>query len=218
MRLTLEGIVIMMSKTPHSANWDEKFKQQEYLYGTQPSQFIVAQQNWLKSGQKALSIADGEGRNSVFMSEKGVQVTAMDSSSIGIAKAQKLAGSRSVEVNFQHADLLEWQWEVNTYDLVAAIFIQFAGPDFRAKIFAGMIKTLVPGGILLLHGYTPRQLEYGTGGPSKASLLYTKEMLSEVFKTMEIIRLEEYNRKIQEGAGHSGMSALIDLIARKPLV
>ena len=208
----------MMNKTPHSANWDEKFQRQEYLYGTLPSKFIVAQQNWLKPGQNALLVADGEGRNSVFMSEKGVQVTAMDSSSVGIAKAKKLAASRSVEVNFQHADLLEWQWEANTYDLVVAIFIQFADPDFRAKIFAGMIKTLVPGGILLLHGYTPQQLEYGTGGPSKASLLYTKEMLSEAFKAMEIIRLEEYDREIQEGTGHSGMSALIDLIARKPLV
>lgn len=208
----------MIEKSPHSVNWDQKFQQQEYLYGTKPSQFIVDQQNWLKPGQNALSVADGEGRNSVFMSQIGVQVTAMDSSSVGIAKARKLADSHSVKVNFQHADLLDWQWEANTYDLVAAIFIQFADPDFRAKIFSGMIKTLVPGGILLLHGYTPRQLEYGTGGPSKANLLYTREMLDEAFQAMEIIRLEEYDRELQEGAGHSGMSALIDLIARKPLV
>lgn len=203
-------------KTPPTAMWDQKYAQDDYVYGTSPSQFMVGQQEWLIPGQRALAVADGEGRNSVFMAEKGLQVTAMDSSQVGINKAQKLAEAHSVVVDFQLADLRQWDWEADSYDLVAAMFIQFADPEFRADIFAGMIQTLKPGGILLLHGYTPRQLEYGTGGPPVAELLYTKDLLNESFNEMEVLRLEEYESELQEGAGHSGISALVDLVARKP--
>lgn len=205
----------MTTKAPPTAMWDQMFDKDDFVYGTQPSQFMVAQQDWLRAGQTALAIADGEGRNSVFMAEKGLQVTAMDSSQVGIAKAKKLAENRSVDVDFQHIDLREWDWQADRYDLVAAVFIQFAGPNFRSEIFAGMVKTLKPGGILLLHGYTPKQVSYGTGGPPVPELMYTQEMLANAFSETEILRLEEYETELQEGEGHSGMSALIDLVARK---
>lgn len=205
----------MTINIPSTAMWDEKYNQKDYFYGRQPSQFLVSQQSYLVPGQRALAIADGEGRNSVFMAENGLQVTAMDSSLVGMRKAQKLAKERRVNIDFQHGDIREWNWTPESYDLVAAIFIQFAEPLLRSRIFAGMIQTLTPGGVLLLHGYTPRQLEYGTGGPPVAELLYTREMLAEAFQEMELLRLEEYDCQLKEGGGHSGMSALIDLIARK---
>lgn len=121
----------------------------------------------------------------------------------------------NVEIDFQVADLRSWIWEPDCYDLVAAIFIQFADPFFRADIFDGVETTLKPGGVLLLHGYTPLQLEYGTGGPAVAELLYTREMLMDRFSDWEIVELAEYDADLQEGAGHSGRSALIDLIARR---
>ena len=89
-------------------------------------------------------------------------------------------------------------------------------PELRAAIFAGMQQTLAPGGLLLLHGFTPAQLAYGTGGPPCAELLYTPDLLRDAFAQMEILQLEEYERELQEGTGHAGHAALIDLVARKP--
>lgn len=195
--------------------WNERYSQPGFLFGTDPAAFLVDQQEYLIRGQKALAIADGEGRNSIFMAEKGMVVTAQDTSEVAIDKARGLASVREARVDFQLGDLRQWNWQGETYDLVAAIFIQFAQDEFRDQIFAGMKKTLKPGGILLLHGYTPKQIEYGTGGPPCADNMYTTELLQTSFADMEILRLAEYDRDIDEGRGHSGKSALIDLVARK---
>jgi SAM-dependent methyltransferase len=140
----------------------------------------------------------------------------MDSSEKGLEKARRLAAEKEVAVDFRLADLKSWPWEPDAYDVVAAIFIQFAAPEFREEIFDGIERTLKPGGLLLLHGYTPRQLAYGTGGPSAVENLYEPDMLRQRFGSWDILRLEEYTAELAEGAGHSGTSALIDLIARKP--
>jgi SAM-dependent methyltransferase len=197
--------------------WDQRFDRSDYLYGTEPSQFLVAQRDLIRPGQRALVIAEGEGRNAVYLAEQGLEVTAMDSSPVALAKARKLAAERAVEVDFRDADLADWHWDPAAYDLVAAIFIQFADPALRADIFAGMQRTLAPGGLLLLHGFTPAQLAYASGGPPCAELLYTPGLLREHFAGMEIVRLEDYELELQEGSGHSGRAALIDLVARKPL-
>ena len=98
-----------------------------------------------------------------------------------------------------------------------AIFIQFADPTFRSEIFEGMKQALKPGGTILLHGYTPKQIEYGTGGPGILENLYTEDMLRDAFGDMSITELSAYDAEIQEGPGHSGISALIDLVATKPV-
>lgn len=195
--------------------WDERYSGPGYFYGTAPSQFLQKHASWLKPGMSALAIADGEGRNSIFMAEQGMDVTAIDSSSVGLGKARQLARERGVKVNFQLADLRSWDWQPERFDLVAAIFIQFADPEFRAEIFDGIERTLKPGGVLMLHGYTVRQLGYGTGGPKVAEALYTSEMLMNRFGDWEIAEFSEYDAELQEGTGHSGPSALIDLIARR---
>ena len=201
-----------------TGTWDARYDTETYVFGKAPADFLRDQSDLLKqnAGKSALAVADGEGRNSVFMAQNGLQVTAMDSSEIGLAKARKLADESGVKVDFKAADLRAWDWQENTFDLVVAIFIQFADPAFRAEIFKGMIKTVKPGGLILLHGYTPKQVEYGTGGPPNPALMYTEDMLRSAFEETEILRLEAFEKEIDEGPGHSGLSALIDLVARKP--
>jgi len=195
--------------------WNDRYAQPGFLFGTDPANFLLDQQDYLKRGMKALAIADGEGRNSVFMAERGLNVTATDSSEVAIDKARGLSAGRGAKVDYRLADLENWPWEPETYDLAVAIFIQFAAPDFRDQIFAGLKTTLKKGGILMLHGYQPKQITYGTGGPPCAENLYTTDLLQTAFGDMEILRLEAYDREVQEGRGHSGKSALIDFVARK---
>lgn len=203
---------------PKFPNWDARFDTDTYIFGTAPADFLVAQQDRLKAaaGQNALAIADGEGRNSVFMAECGLNVTAMDSSEKGLEKARKLASDRKADIDFQKADLKTWDWAENQWDIVVAIFIQFADPQFRSEIFSGLKRTVKPGGLILLHGYTPKQVEYGTGGPPTPEVMYTEDLLRDAFGDMQIETLKAYEKVIDEEPGHSGLSALIDLVARKP--
>ena len=140
----------------------------------------------------------------------------MDSSVRGLEKAKRLAVEKSVTVDFRQADIDQWDWSPETYDNVVAVFIQFSPPEMRQRVFDGIRRTLKPGGILLLHGYTPKQVEYGTGGPPNPENMYTKALLTRSFAEFEILRLEEYEAEIAEGTGHKGHSALIDFIGRKP--
>jgi SAM-dependent methyltransferase len=196
--------------------WNARFGGKEYLFGTSPNAFLASQQHLLKSGQRALAIADGEGRNGVWLAEQGLQVTAVDFSPVALDKARRLANSRGVDVTFVQADLATWAWQADSFDVVAAIFIQFADPTLRTAIFHGIRRTLVPGGLLLLQGYRPEQIQYGTGGPPHAENMYTAAMLREAFHDFEIVSLVEHDSVIQEGTGHHGVSALVDLVARKP--
>tara|TARA_R110002167_G_scaffold22935_9_gene81722 strand:+ start:2069 stop:2731 length:663 start_codon:yes stop_codon:yes gene_type:complete len=205
-------------KTPPAGPtmWDERYAAPGFLFGTEPSQFLKEHRDYLVPGAAALAVADGEGRNSVFLAACGLQVTAMDASHVAVEKARALAAEQGVFVDFHVADILGWDWTPNTYDLVAGIFIQFSPPGERAAVFEGMKRTLKPGGTLLLHGYRPKQIEYGTGGPPHAENMYTEDLLRAAFGDMEILCLAAYDRVVDEGRGHSGMSALIDLVARKP--
>jgi cyclopropane fatty-acyl-phospholipid synthase-like methyltransferase len=195
--------------------WEARFAGPEYHFGTEPNAFLKSKAGLLKPGQKALSIADGEGRNGVFLAEQGLDVTTMDFSPNAIAKALALAKQRGVTIRAEHGDLETWRWPVGEFDVVVAIFFQFCAPPVRAKTFENIKRALKPGGLLLMEGYTPRQLEYKTGGPSQAENLYTRELLEQSFADFSSIELNEYDRDIQEGPGHGGMSALIDLVGRK---
>jgi cyclopropane fatty-acyl-phospholipid synthase-like methyltransferase len=195
--------------------WDERYAGDDYFFGTEPNEFLVSQQHLLKPGMSCLAVADGEGRNGVWLAQQGLQVLSVEASAVALDKAKKLARQRGVAIEFEQADLAQWQWGENRFDVVAAIFIQFASPALREQMFAGIRRCLRPGGLLLLQGYTPRQLEYKTGGPSAAENLYTEALLRESFADMEILHLREHDDHIGEGTGHSGMSALIDLVVRK---
>ena len=195
--------------------WDERYASEHYLFGTEPNEFLVSQRHLLKPGMSCLAVADGEGRNGVWLAQHGLQVLSVEASAVALEKAKKLASQRGVKVEFEQADLAQWQWGENRFDVVAAIFIQFAPPALREQMFAGIRRCLKPGGLLLLQGYTPRQLEYKTGGPPLAENMYTEALLRNAFGDMEILHLREHDDHIGEGTAHSGMSALIDLVARK---
>lgn len=196
--------------------WDERYAGEAYIFGTAPNVFLESQAARLHSGQSALAVADGEGRNGVWLAQQGLQVLSVDSSSVAQAKAKKLAAERGVTLQFEIADLLAWDWGDARFDIIAAIFIQFADPAGRALQFEGIRRALKPGGMLLLQGYTPRQLEYKTGGPPSVENLYTESILREWFGDWDIRHLREHDEVINEGSHHAGMSALIDLVAYKP--
>ena len=138
--------------------WDRRYAGEEFLFGTEPAAFLTAQAHHLRPGERVLAVADGEGRNSVWLAAQGMQVTAMDSSAVALEKARRLADEKGVHVDFHHADIATWDWDARAFDAVAAVFIQFAGPDLRTRIFDGIDQALKPGGLLLLHGYAPRQV------------------------------------------------------------
>jgi SAM-dependent methyltransferase len=195
--------------------WQERFSSPGYLFGTAPNAFLKSQAHLLRQGQKALAIADGEGRNGVFLAEQGLDVLSVDFSPLAQAKARKLAAERGVTLKVAQADIINWDWPAAAFDVVAAIFFQFAAPADRDKIFAGIKKALKPGGLLLLEGYGPKQLEYKTGGPSLLENLYTRELLEQAFGDFGSLEIREYDSVIQEGAGHGGMSALVDVVGKK---
>ncbi|WP_137700238.1 SAM-dependent methyltransferase [Marimonas lutisalis] len=195
--------------------WEERFSTPDYVFGKEPAQFLRDHETYLAPGLSALSVADGEGRNSVFMAQKGLAVTALEFAPSAIRKARALAAERDVSVDFRQFDVLAQDFE-GEYDIVAGIFIQFVGPVERGKLFRQMQRVTKPGGIVLLHGYTPEQIQHGTGGPPDVRNMYTCKTLRESFPGWEVLECREYEREVQEGRGHSGMSALIDFIARKP--
>lgn len=196
--------------------WDGRFSTDGYIFGTEPNAWLAAHANLLQPGMRVLAVADGEGRNSVWMAKRGLTVDAFDISPVGVAKAEKLAQQAGVQVNFQIAGVEDFAWKVGEYDAVVAIFIQFADPDTRAALFRRMKSALKPDGLLLLQGYTPKQLEYKTGGPPNVDHLYTEDLIQEAFGDMDISELRSYDDVLNEGTQHRGQSALIGVVARKP--
>jgi cyclopropane fatty-acyl-phospholipid synthase-like methyltransferase len=203
-----------MAETEYE-RWQARFATPGYLFGTAPNAFLKAQAHLLPKSGTALAIADGEGRNGVFLAEQGLDVLSVDFSPEGQAKAKALAQQRGVKMRVEQADMTKWDWQPAVFDVVAAIFIQFADPAQRAVIFDGIKRTLKPGGLLLLEGYGVKQLDYKTGGPRALDHLYTRALLQEAFADFAACDIREYDATIEEGTHHVGLSALIDLIGRK---
>jgi SAM-dependent methyltransferase len=195
--------------------WNQRFAAPGFLFGAEPNGWLREHACVWSPGERVLCVADGEGRNSVWLAEQGFTVEAFDIAETGVAKARALAAQRGVAVSFAVADCDDYAWPEAACDGVAAIFVQFADPDLRERLFVRMVRALKPGGRLVLQGYTPRQLEYRTGGPPLASHLYTPTLLRDAFNGLDIEHLREYEADLSEGSGHSGRSALIGLVARR---
>ena len=195
--------------------WDSRYARDDYIFGTAPNAFLARQKTRLQPGMKALAVADGEGRNSVWLAEQGLAVTAFDIAPLGVDKARRLAAARGVLVDYHVAAIEDWPWKPEAYDVVAAIFIQFLPPALRPPVFEAMMATLKTGGLLFLQGYTPRQLEYKTGGPPCAEHLYTADLLKTCFSEHQLLELREHDDELFEGTQHAGRSALIDCVVRK---
>jgi len=198
-----------------AATWNKRFEGTDYVFGRQPNEYLRVHASHLLPGGRVLCVADGEGRNSVWLARQGMQVEAFDVSEVGVSKARKLAEEAGVAVDLHVADCNQWAWSPSRYDAVIAIFIQFADPAMRDRIFSNMVRSLKPGGVIVLQGYTPKQLIYKTGGPGVLSHLYTADLLRSAFASLEIVDLAEYEAELTEGTRHTGPSALIGLVASK---
>lgn len=196
--------------------WDARYRTDEYIFGTRPNVFLSSQSAYFDRGTQVLAVADGEGRNGVWLAERGCAVTSVDISPVAVDKARRLAKEHNVAIKFEVADVMEWTWPEAAFDAVVCIFIQFASPRARKSLFDGFWRALRPGGVAIMEGYGVKQMQYTSGGPGKIENLYTVELLRESFSAWEILLLREYEEILDEGPRHRGMAALVDLVARKP--
>lgn len=195
--------------------WNHRFDTPEFIFGEMPNAYLVSQRHLFKPG-RALAIADGEGRNGVWLAEQGFTVDAFDISDVAIEKAKRLAASRGVHINFHCCRYEDFAWPSGHYDIVVGIFFQFASPAMRTDLFKKMAASLKPGGLVVIQGYTAKQLEYKTGGPNKLDHLYDAHMIREGFPGFTWLDLRCYETQLSEGTGHSGMSALLGAVGQRP--
>lgn len=204
-----------MSFERPKGTWDQRFAQPGYLFGTAPNAFLAREAWRIPRAARVLCVADGEGRNSVFLAGLGHAVDAFDLSPVGVAKARALSRERGVSVNYAEGDIAASPWS-GRYDAVVAIFIQFLAPDARESAFAAMKEAVLPGGLMLLEGYRPEQVGRGTGGPDRREHMYTREWIERTFAGWSIELVASYDAELDEGSAHRGASAVIDLVARRP--
>ncbi|RUO24426.1 SAM-dependent methyltransferase [Aliidiomarina minuta] len=204
--------------------WDERYNKNEYHYGTEPNEFLREQvapllARWsAKQPARILCLADGEGRNSVYLAELGAEVTSLDISQVGLDKALRLAESRGVTIQTQLADLTESELPVNHYDGVVMIFCHLPSAA-RPRLYQQIEKALKPGGWLLAECYTEAQLGRGTGGPPSADLMLSLNELKNAFSHFAVEHGAELVRSVTEGEGHSGEGAVCQYLGyKRPLM
>ncbi|WP_019558539.1 bifunctional 2-polyprenyl-6-hydroxyphenol methylase/3-demethylubiquinol 3-O-methyltransferase UbiG [Thioalkalivibrio sp. ALE12] len=194
--------------------WDERYAADEYVYGTEPNDFLRTAVANVPPG-KALCLGEGEGRNAVFLAQQGFEVLAVDSSAVGLQKAQRLAEDRGVQIDTLVADLADYAIEPNSWDLITSIFCHVP-PPLRRRLHAGVVAGLRPGGVFILEAYTPAQLEWGTGGPPTAELMMTRDALVEELDGLEFEEAVERERDVLEGQFHTGRGAVVQILGHKP--
>lgn len=197
-----------------SSPWDQRYALDEYVYGTEPNDFLKQVAPRIPLGP-VLCLAEGEGRNAVHLAERGHAVTAVDQSAAGLAKAQRLATMRGVEMHVGQADLADYVIEAGQWSGVVAIFMHLP-PALRAEVLARAVRGLAPGGVLVLEAYTPAQLEHRTGGPPTAELMMTLEELKTELAGLHLEHAVELEREIHEGRLHDGLSAVVQVLGVRP--
>jgi len=194
--------------------WDERFAQAEPVYGEQPNAYLRAQSHRLAPGCKILVPGDGYGRNGIWLAQQGFQVTTVDLSPVGVARARKSAQAAGLTMAIEEADLATWNWPVGEFDAVASIFLHLP-PEIRPRIHANALGALKPGGLLIIEAFTPAQLRQSSGGPKQVELLYTAEILQKDFAAADVLELHEAEVDIDEGRMHRGPAAVVHGVFRK---
>ncbi|MCK0163129.1 class I SAM-dependent methyltransferase [Marinobacter sp. S6332] len=197
--------------------WDERFSSEHYVYGEEPNSFLVEQWDHYKldnSSGKVLCLAEGEGRNAVYLAERGHAVTTVDLSEVGLQKSARLAAARSVDLETVHADLATYTPEPNLYSAVVMIFAH-TPTDIRKRSLQIAKDALRSGGYLIIEGYTEDQIGRGTGGPGSKSMMFSKQELEQFFEPEEVLLSRELVRDIREGPLHDGEGAVVQFVARK---
>jgi SAM-dependent methyltransferase len=193
--------------------WDERYSKPEFAFGTEPNDFLVSVADQIPPGP-VLMLGEGEGRNAVFLAGRGYEVVAVDQSDVGLAKARRLAQERGVRVRTQRADLGDYRIEPGAWAGIVSIFCHLP-LSIRVPLHAAVVRGLRPGGVFVLEAYTPRQLGRGTGGPSDPEMLPTIDVLTEELAGLEFVYARELERVVREGACHTGLAAVVQLVARR---
>ncbi|MFT6436100.1 MAG: SAM-dependent methyltransferase [Candidatus Azotimanducaceae bacterium] len=196
------------------SGWNDRYDGDDYFFGTEPNDFLKSVAGEIPCNAKVLCLADGEGRNGVYLAQLGHQVTSVDMSNIGLEKAEKLATVNNVSIATIQADLSEYDLGEAQWDCVVSIFFHIP-PKLQQIIYPRIIRSLKPGGLLILESYTPEQLKFGTGGPPSAELMLTLELAKYAFGELEFLHAEKLERDVIEGVGHTGHAAVFQLLARK---
>ncbi len=194
--------------------WDERYAGDDYAYGTGPNDFLVDQAVCIAPGP-VLCLAEGEGRNAVWLAEQGHAVTAVDSSCVGLAKAQRLATERGVRIETLCSDLAQYEIVPGVWSVIVSIFAHVP-PDLRRLVHRRVVDGLRPGGVLILEAYTPEQLRFGTGGPPVAEMNMDLASLEAELAGLNFELARELERDVFEGQYHFGRGHVVQLVARKP--
>jgi SAM-dependent methyltransferase len=209
------GIECGDSNNRRKQMWDERYSTEEYSYGKKPNQFLEANVGYIPKGE-VLSLAEGEGRNAVFLAKQGYSVTAVDASLVGLNKARKLAEENGVVVEFIHADLADYDLGENKWDGIVSIFCPLPS-SLRKQLYKKVEAALKRNGVFLLEAYTPEQLKHGTGGGNSADVMQSKESLSRELSGLKFKHLIELERDVREGIYHTGIGAVVQAIASKEI-
>mmetsp|Transcript_17595 Transcript_17595/g.36964 ORF Transcript_17595/g.36964 Transcript_17595/m.36964 type:complete len:250 (+) Transcript_17595:85-834(+) len=196
------------------AMWDGKYSSDEYVFGTKPNDFLESVSSKLAPNSSVLSLGEGEGRNAVFLAKLGHDVLGVDASAVGLEKAQKLAREHGTEIDTKVADLESFDMEVSKWDGVVSIFCHMPS-ELRKEVYKKIVGGLKPGGILILEAYTPKQLEYKTGGPPVADMMPTLDLLKVELDGLYFEIGEEKERDVVEGRLHTGKAHVVQVVARK---
>ena len=197
-----------------SSFWDGKFGNAEYVYGTEPNDFLKSVSAQLPPKSNVLSIGEGEGRNAIYLAKMGHSVLGVDSSTVGLEKARKLAQEHGVSIQTDVADLATYDIGEAKYDSIVSIFCHLS-PSIRKEVYKNIVKGLVPGGILIMESYTPKQLEYKTGGPPVAEMMSTIDELSLELEGLDFEIGGEKERNVVEGSLHTGKAHVVQVLGRK---
>lgn len=192
--------------------WNDVYSCDEYYYGTAPNDFLA--EHISKLHGRILSLAEGEGRNAVFMAEQGLDVHAVDGSATGLAKANALAASRKVAIQTEVVDLNHFAPAAGSIQGVVSIFAHLPS-QARRQLHQRVEQALRPGGIFLLEGYSQAQLPRNTGGPKNPDMLFNLDELLGDFYSSELLLGRELNREVLEGRGHTGVASVVQLILKK---
>ncbi|MGB1310672.1 MAG: class I SAM-dependent methyltransferase [Leucothrix sp.] len=194
--------------------WNARYSTEEYVYGTTPNDFLFEMSRYIK-GPNVLCLAEGEGRNAVFLAREGFQVSAVDASAVGLEKAEILADESYVNINTQVADLANYDIAVDGWDGIVSIFCHLP-PPIRRQLHRKVVAGLKPGGALILEAYRPKQLKFKTGGPPESEFMMSLDDLKDELEGLEFYHGAELDREISEGRLHAGVGAVVQLVAIKP--
>jgi SAM-dependent methyltransferase len=195
--------------------WDERYRAAGYFYGAEPNDFLRERHGEIARGGEVLCLAEGEGRNAVFLAAQGYAVVAIDQSAVGLKKAERLAALKGVQITTIQTDLAEYRIEPDRWDGIVSIWCHLPRA-LRTEVHHQVVTGLNPGGVLLLESYTPEQLRYGTGGPPMADRMVTLTDLRRDLDGLVFIHAVERECVVKEGSGHTGLSAVVQLVARRP--